>query len=123
MRKYFDDESWAKKTNYWKQLTPQSLAQGLDRRAGLFADVNAALGEDPAGERAQAIREQWIALRESESAGSPGVLAGAARAWADRRNWPLTLRRKEAVSYGVNLENFGKAADFIDAATEARLDF
>lgn len=118
LQKYFDEESWAKKTDYWKQLTPESLEQALDRRADLFADVKAALREDPAGERAQAIAGQWIELRDSESAGDAGVLAGAARAWADRRNWPLTLRWKEAVAYRMTLEDFENAADFIDAAMQ-----
>ena len=120
LRKYFDEESWAKRTDYWKELAPESLEQAMDRRATLFAEVKETLGENPAGERAQAIAARWIALRQSEGAGDPGVLGGAARAWADRDNWPLTLRLKEAAPYRMNLEDFEKVADFIDAAIEAR---
>jgi hypothetical protein len=118
LQKYFDEESWLKKTDYWKQLTPESLEKALDRRAVLFAEVKRALGEDPTGERAQAIAGRWVGLRESESAGDAGVLAGAARAWADRRNWPLALQSKEAAAYRMTLDDFGKAADFIDAAIQ-----
>jgi hypothetical protein len=70
------------------------------------------------GERAQAIAGRWVALRQRESAGDAGVLAGAARAWADRRNWPLALQWKEAASYRMTLEDFERAADFIAAAMQ-----
>ena len=68
LRKYFDEESWAKKTDYWKQLTPESRERIVERGADLFAEVKAALGEDPAGERAQGIAGRWLALRERERA-------------------------------------------------------
>ncbi len=63
-----------------------------EARIALFRDVEAALGEDPAGERARELVSRWNAVLEDEAEGDPVVKAGMKKAWAGRRDWPPTLR-------------------------------
>ncbi len=62
----------------------------------LFRDAEAALGEDPAGEKAQALAARWRKLVEGFTGGDPGIRAGLKKLYADRRNWPADLQQKMA---------------------------
>jgi hypothetical protein len=52
--------------------------------------------------------------RTCEAGGDPDLLAGSAKAWADRRRWPITIRLREATTYGMTLARFEEVAEFLD---------
>jgi hypothetical protein len=114
LKKYFTEQAWTKRSEHGKQKTPDQLAQLIQARAELFSDIEAALGEDPTGDKAKAVKARWVQIRASEACGDPNILAGSSEAWADRRNWPITIRLREATTYGMTVERFYETAEFLD---------
>jgi hypothetical protein len=114
LKKYFTEQAWVKRREHVKSATPEQLAQGLHSRTELFGDIVAALGEDPAGDKAKALRARWLQIRTNEAGGDPDILTGSSKAWADRRNWPVTIRLREATSYGMTVERFYEVAESLD---------
>jgi DNA-binding transcriptional MerR regulator len=88
MKKYYTDEAWTKWAQRYYQSPPSQAWMDL------FGEVTAALGEDPAGETAQALATRWLQLVDSETGGDPDVKAGLIKAWADREHWPAAMRMK-----------------------------
>jgi DNA-binding transcriptional MerR regulator len=101
-KKYYSDEAWAR-------LDARSSEEQARTNLAwhrLFLDVDAALDEDPAGERAQALCARWTTLSEQSMGDTPEMKEGAIKAWADRENWPAMLqsanpayRREEVVAF------------------------
>jgi hypothetical protein len=116
LRRYFSEGAWAKRFGLWADASPEQYIHALQSRADLFHDIISCSSEDPASDQAQKLAARWRLLREAESGGDHDVAEGAAKAWADRTNWPPALRRKEASSYSLTVEQFDRAADFIDRA-------
>ena len=56
--------------------------------AGLHADIEASLGEDPAGPKGQMLAARWKKLIEDFTGGDPEILEGLKAMMADRANWP-----------------------------------
>jgi DNA-binding transcriptional MerR regulator len=109
-KKYYSEQAWTKMMERRKQSTPQARAQLSLAWSVLFRDVQAALGEDPAGEKAQALAARWRELSESSSGGDPEIMAGAMKAWADRKNWPAwQQQRTPGVDYEKITGFIGKA--------------
>jgi hypothetical protein len=50
----------------------------------LIADVEAALGADPASDAAQALAARWNALVERFTGGDPEISASLGKMWEDR---------------------------------------
>src|SRR5262249_46264780 len=94
--------------------TAESRQKAAQQRIDLFRDLEAALGENPAGKKAGALAARWHELGESDSGGHADVKAGWERAWADRRNWPDDLRRKLASALERRPEAFDRTADFLE---------
>jgi DNA-binding transcriptional MerR regulator len=89
-KKYYSPEAQAKieerkKQNPW---TPELQAQVTKDWTALLADVEAALGEDPASPKAQALAARWRTLVAGFTGGDPEVQKGLNRMWADKANWP-----------------------------------
>jgi MerR family transcriptional regulator, thiopeptide resistance regulator len=89
MKQYYSEEAWTKRRGSYEQGPSQEWKD-------LYRDVEAALGEDPAGEKAQALAKRWMGLVDRDSGGDPEVQAGAVKAWADRQKWPESLRQRTA---------------------------
>lgn len=89
MRKYFSDEAWAQFGDYWSYWPPPKW---LD----FYLDVESALDEDPASERAEALVARFYVLWHEDTGNDPALKSairqGCATAWADRDNWPPPLR-------------------------------
>lgn len=117
-KKYFSERAWAKWLEIRNEAAPD-LAVLWQRRVDLFHDVELSLLEDPAGEKAQALAARWMAQMDAVSGGDPDVKAGLMKAWADRRNWPATLRWLEEGLSRMASDQFDKSADFIDKAVAA----
>jgi DNA-binding transcriptional MerR regulator len=113
-KRYYSDEAWARMAHQREQWTPELQAKAEQAWSELFRDVEAALGSDPAGARAQELAARWQALVESFTGGDAAVSAGVKAAWADRPNWPAATRKQSA--------QFGNAAvwEFIQKALSAR---
>jgi len=91
MRKYFSPEAWAKFGDYWVDWPPPQWRE-------LFRDAEAALGESPEGDKAEALVARFYALWHAESGDDPDlkhqIRTGTARAFLDRDNWPPRLKRR-----------------------------
>lgn len=87
MRKYYSDEAWLKRRCHYDQWPSPDLE-------ALFREIRAALGEDPAGEKAQSLKNRWQQMLNDTVTGDPEVQAGALAAWHDREHWPVALRAK-----------------------------
>jgi hypothetical protein len=75
------------------------------------ADVEASLGEDPAGPKAQALAARWRKLLEGFTGGDPEIQKGLNKMWADQANWPAQQRNSYAINPAVQ--------DFIIKAMQA----
>jgi len=91
MRKYFSPEAWAKFGDYWVDWPPPQWRE-------LFRDAEAALGESPESEKAEALVARFYALWHAECGDDPvlkqQIRAGSARAFLDRGNWPPRMQRR-----------------------------
>jgi hypothetical protein len=97
MSKYHTEESKAK-VEARKHLWSPELQERVSRQWNeLIADVETALGEDPAGEKAQALAARWKELVEGFTGGDPDIAASVGRVWADRANWPADMNTKAPI--------------------------
>ncbi len=86
--KYFSAEAKVKVSARRNQLSPQQLEQANKDWTALHADVEASLGEDPAGPTGQALAARWEKLVQDFTGGDPEILDGLNAMMADRSNWP-----------------------------------
>ena len=94
MSKYHTEESKAK-VEARRHLWSPELQERVSRQwSELIADVEAALGDDPAGEKGQALAARWKELVEGFTGGDPDITASLGRTWADRANWPADISTK-----------------------------
>jgi len=117
-KQYFSEEAWATYV-VLRDRSPEEVSRSWQARVDLFRDAESTLGEDPAGEPAQALAARWRAHMDDKSGGNPGVKAGLIKQWADRQHWSATLRWQMVGLSMMSDERFDKAADFIDAAVAA----
>lgn len=86
--KYFSDEAKAK-VEERKALWSPELQERVTREWNeLFRDVEAALGEDPAGPVAQSLAARWRKLVGEFTGGNPEIQKGLNRMYSDTANWP-----------------------------------
>ena len=97
MSKYQTEESKAK-IEARKQLWSPELQERISRQWNeLIADVEAALGEDPASDKAQALAARWKELVEGFTGGDADITASVGRMWQDRASWPADMNTKSPV--------------------------
>ena len=94
MMKYHTDEAGAKVEARREEWTPELQERVSKQWMELIADVRAALGEDPAGPRVQALADRWTKLVEGFTGGDPEIAAGVARLYADQANWPASFQQQ-----------------------------
>jgi len=63
--------------------------------------VQAALGEDPAGEKAQGLAERWSELIARFTGGDPGIEQNLSKLYADKANWPSTFKKPYSDEVGT----------------------
>ncbi|SPF56564.1 Transcriptional regulator, MerR family [Candidatus Sulfopaludibacter sp. SbA4] len=94
MLKYHTPEA-RQKVEARRQLWSPELQERVSKQwAGLMAEVETALGEDPAGPRVQALAERWIKLVEEFTGGDQEIAAGVRRLYADQANWPAGFQQQ-----------------------------
>ncbi len=92
-KKYYSEEAQAK-VEARKHLWSPELQERVSRQwAELFADIEASLGEDPAGQTAQALVARWKKLVEGFTGGDPEIQKGLNAMYADQENWPEGPRK------------------------------
>ncbi len=97
MSKYHTEESKTK-VEARRHLWSPELQERVSRQwSELIADVESALGEDPAGEKARALAARWKELVEGFTGGDPDITASVGRVWADRANWPADMNTNAPV--------------------------
>ena len=87
MKKYYTDVEWQKRKRYYEE------GPGPEWRA-LYRDARAALGEDPGGDKAQALSDRWLELTQKAAAGEPDYQQDSMKAWLDRKNWPAEMKQR-----------------------------
>ncbi len=87
MKTYSREEAWLKRKRHYKQWPSADFEN-------LFREISASLGEDPAGEKAQALKTRWRQRSNETVTGDPEVQAAALAAWNDREHWPAAMREK-----------------------------
>jgi DNA-binding transcriptional MerR regulator len=95
-KKYYSEQAQAKLAEKRAEWNPELQAEATRAWTELFRDVEAALGEDPAGEKAQALAARWRKLVEGFTGGDPDVSQGLGKAWADRANWSSSMKDQSA---------------------------
>jgi DNA-binding transcriptional MerR regulator len=90
MKKYYGtEEAWEKRRRFYEQGPSREWRE-------LYRDVAAALGEDPAGEVAQALADRWLKLGLRAYNGEPEFQTDSPTAWMDREHWPPFMKRRIA---------------------------
>jgi len=102
IKKYYSEEAWSK-------VGPRYEGEFSQEWIDLYRDLEAALGEDPASEKVQALVARWKALTIDD----PEVREGFYKAWADRNNWPAALQQR------IVEQHIDKIAPFIGQAMTA----
>lgn len=94
MKKYSTDQAWEKITKRRPQWTPELQERVSRQWTELFRDVEAVLGEDPAGTKAQALADRWMSLVEEFTGGDPDITASVGNLYQDRANWPAQFQQQ-----------------------------
>jgi len=109
-QKYFSQEAWMKLKKIDKQASFEERMGKPRAWINLICDVKAAIEEDPASEKAQALAARWMEQIETSSHGDSGIKAGWTNAWRDREHWPAADRsRIESYDLEEIVEFIGKA--------------
>lgn len=96
-KQYYSEEANAK-VEERKALWSPELQERVSRDwAELFADIEAALREDPAGPKAQKLAARWRALVAEFTGGDAGIQRGLNKMYADQQNWPEQPRQKWSI--------------------------
>ena len=93
-KKYYSEEAKAKVEERKALWNPELQAEVSKQWAELVADVTAALGEDPAGPKAQALAARWRKLVEGFTGGDAEVQKGLNKMWSDKQNWPAQEQQR-----------------------------
>jgi len=90
--KYYSPEAWTHIKEVHPGWSPELHGQAYQDWLDLFRDVEAALGEDPEGEKAQALGARWKALEIAYVCADPELAKGLNKMFADKSNWPDSMR-------------------------------
>ena len=109
-KKYYSEEAQAKLAERRQEWNPELQVEVTGAWTELFRDVEAALDEDPASAKAQALAARWRKLVEGFTGGDPDVSRGLGKAWADRANWPAGMKEQSAPFANPKVWEFIKKA-------------
>lgn len=98
-KKYYSEQALASLAD--RQVSTEVIEQAQRDWAVLIKDVEAALGEDPAGPKAQALAARWRKLIEAFTGGNGEVQAGLNKLYADQANWPATMKKPYSDEVGA----------------------
>ncbi|MBX7220770.1 MAG: MerR family transcriptional regulator [Blastocatellia bacterium] len=90
VKSYYTEEQLA---DLAKRYDPELARKAEQDWKQLFADVEAALGEDPGSEKVQQLAARWEALITAFTGGDPGIRENLGRLYADQSNWQGDFKR------------------------------
>ena len=90
--KYFSPAAKLKVAARRTELSAEFQDKANKEWMQLYADIQATLGEDPAGPQGQALAARWKKLIEDFTGGDPDILEGLQAMIADRANWPAEAK-------------------------------
>jgi len=92
-KKYYDEEAQRKVSERAETWTPELQAKVSQDWQELVRDIEAAIaaGEEPAGEKVQALAQRWTNLVRGFTGGDAKIQQGLNKMWADRQNWPANI--------------------------------
>jgi DNA-binding transcriptional MerR regulator len=91
MMRYYSDE--ARVALAKRQVPSDGIEQEQRDWAVLLKEVDAALDEDPASPKSQALADRWMKLLEGFTGGNRAVQEGLNKLYADQQNWPSTFKK------------------------------
>jgi len=120
MRKYYSDEAWEAWKHHYKDWPP-------DEWRALYKDIIAAIGSDPKGPVAPALRPMALdrsgrkssaggSHRHDQSLGDEELKRDALDALSRRREWPDGMRRYIASLYELDVDTWQRVTGFIGRA-------
>lgn len=115
LMKYYNEAAQAKLAERRQEWSPDLQERVSRQWMELIRDVEAALGEDPAGDRGQALAARWTGLVEEFTGGDPEVAGGLKKLYADSANWP-SQAQQQMQPFRISPEVWG----FINQAVAAR---
>ena len=89
--KYYSDDATQKIAERAATVPREVIEQAQRDWPVLIKEVEASLGEDPAGEKVQALAERWVKLVQGFTGGDPEIQKGLNKMYADKQNWPATF--------------------------------
>lgn len=89
--KYYSEEAKQKIAERASTVPGDVIEQAQREWPALIKEVEAALGEDPAGEKVQALAERWTKLVQGFTGGDAEIQKGLNKMYADKKNWPSTF--------------------------------
>jgi DNA-binding transcriptional MerR regulator len=98
-KKYYSGQALESLAN--RQVSAEVIEQAQRDWAVLIKDVEAALGEDPASPKVQALAARWRKLIEGFTGGNREVQAGLNKLYADQANWPSTMKKPYSDEVGA----------------------
>jgi len=90
-KKYYSEEAQQKIAERAATVPREVIEQAERDWPALIKEVEDALGEDPASEKAQALAERWTKLVQGFTGGDPAIQQGLNKMYADSKNWPATF--------------------------------
>jgi len=96
LAKYQTPEAKAKLAARKGEWTPEMQERVSAQWQELFAEVEAALGEDPASDHVQSLAARWTRLVEGFTKRDPDLTQSVASAWQDYGNWPAEAKQQAA---------------------------
>jgi DNA-binding transcriptional MerR regulator len=94
MMQYHNDAAKEKLAARRGEWTPELQERVSKQWMELIAEVQASLGEDPAGEHVQSLADRWLKLVEGFTGGDPDITQGVKNLYADQANWPESFRQQ-----------------------------
>ncbi len=91
--KYYSDSAKVKVDARKSRWSPELQERVTREWNELFRDVEAALGEDPAVPKAQALAARWRKLVGEFTGGDPEIQKGLNAMYADQANWPAERKQ------------------------------
>lgn len=110
MKKYSSQEAWQKIEKGRERWSPELQERVSRQWSELFRDVEAALDQDPASPRAQALADRWTALVEEFTQGDPEVTQSVSNLYQDRANWPPHFQQQMQPYSNASVWNFMQRA-------------
>jgi MerR family transcriptional regulator, thiopeptide resistance regulator len=96
-KKYYSQEA-QEKVEERKKLWSPELQERVSRDwTALFSEVEAILGQDPAGVKAQELAGRWMKLVAEFTGGDPQIQKGLNAMYADQNSWPATAQKGYAI--------------------------